>query len=156
MQLALLIVRFDVDRCGNEAFAKKPFYRPDIGLVTFDTREPEAIARAVKLLLRGEINRADRVAVEGLQRERFDFDPRCPLQQETGFVGLPGAQEEQRLLPVDRNLARPARAGEPEIQTNAVGIVGPLAGQQKSRDQDVSCRNTLTSPHILLSSALSV
>ena len=149
-------VAVDIDRCGNETLAQESLDRPDIGLVQLDAGGSEPIARAVKLLLRAEIDRADRGAVEILPLERFYLDARRPLEKSIDFVGVSRGHEEQRLLPVDRNLQRPAGAGHPEIQANAVRVVEPLACQQESRNQGIIGRNTLTSAHILLSSALSV
>jgi hypothetical protein len=49
------------------------------------------------------------------------------------LLGL--ANKEQRLLAVNRYRKRPARGRQPEIEAQAIAVVGPLARQQESRRQ---------------------
>ena len=94
-----------------------------------DTLARQAIARAVELLLGSEVHGADRLPLETSQLQRPDLGAALPVEQARDGIGIRLAHEKHGLLPVYRDLERAVGTGEPEIETDAVGIVEPLASQ---------------------------
>jgi hypothetical protein len=73
----------------------------------------QAVARAVKLLLRAEVNPAYRFLPESPELERFNRQVAHAGERFCYRIGVRLPHEKQRLLPMYRNFERTLRAGHP-------------------------------------------